>query len=141
MLHDLQKKLIILPVGERGIMDNGYGWLDAGSNSLFPKSIPLLNALNNPSQSPDYDLQGYISQYGKPDQSRGQHLTDEYKLPNHITFSEDSKYSNEKIRGGKWNKENGRWHFYPSAYNLMVTPREALIEYFRKYEPDAILHL
>ncbi|MDP1774257.1 MAG: hypothetical protein Q8L15_18470 [Methylobacter sp.] len=36
--------------------------------------------------SPDYDIKGYVEKYGEPDQSKGQHLTDEFKLPNHITF-------------------------------------------------------
>jgi len=33
-------------------------------------------------EQPDYDMAGYVAKYGKPDQSKGQHLTDEFKLPN-----------------------------------------------------------
>src|SRR5215472_5465284 len=56
--------------------------------------------------APDYDMPGYIAKYGQPDQSKGQHLTDEFKLPNHMTFSTDSKYSNDTQKGGEWRQQN-----------------------------------
>lgn len=31
---------------------------------------------------------------------KGQHFTDEFKLPGHPTFSNESKYSNSKTLGG-----------------------------------------
>ena len=67
----------------------------------------------------DYDMAGYIAKYGQPDQSKGQHLTDEFKLPDHMTFSDDSKYSTPETPGGQWVQDAGKnWHFYASDYNV-----------------------
>jgi hypothetical protein len=93
------------------------------------------------SSSPDYDMTGYISKYGVPDQSKGQHLTDEFKLPNHPTFSTNSKYSTPEQPGGEWKQENNTWHFYASPHNLQNTPPEQLRQYFDKVEPNSILHM
>ena len=89
----------------------------------------------------DYDMDAYIRKYGQPDQSKGQHLTDEFKLPNHITFSSDSVYSTPEKKGGDWKEEAGKWHFYASAHNLKEHSAEELRDYFRRKEPDAVLHL
>lgn len=90
----------------------------------------------------DYDYDGYIAKYGEPDQSKGQHLTDEFKLPNHITFSKDSKYSNKEQEGGDWKRGgDGKWHFYASEFNLSQHSPERLQQYFAEHEPDAVLHL
>lgn len=67
----------------------------------------------------DYDTNGYVAKYGQPDQSKGQHLTDEFKLPNHTTFSDQSKYSSKETPGGHWAKaKDGKWEFAPTQYNL-----------------------
>jgi hypothetical protein len=95
----------------------------------------------SPFSHSDYDMKGYIEKYGEPDQSKGQHLTDEFKLPNHITFSGDSKYSNPDTPGGKWEKKNGKWSFTPSMFNIEQHGIEKLKEYFEKYEKDAVLNL
>jgi hypothetical protein len=89
----------------------------------------------------DYDMAGYTAKYGKPDQSKGQHLTDEFKLPNHMTFSTDSKYSNDQHKGGEWKEEAGKWHFYASPFNLQMHSAQDLTDYFKRVEPDAVLHL
>jgi hypothetical protein len=39
-----------------------------------------------------YDYGGYRDKYGEFDMSGGKHLTDEFKLPAHMTFSDDSIY-------------------------------------------------
>jgi len=85
----------------------------------------------------DYDYEGYINAYGVPDQSKGQHLTDEFKLPNHITFSTGSRYSNPQMQGGKWTGIDGnsnQWQFEPSALNLKNHSLTDLIDYFNNYE-------
>ena len=89
----------------------------------------------------DYDYSGYSRKYGKPDQSKGQHLTDEFKLPNHITFSTDSKYSTAEKHGGEWKEEGGKWHFYASPFNLKQHSESELKEYFKTHEKDSVLHL
>lgn len=96
----------------------------------------LLRQIPEPTKdNPDYDYASYVSKYGIPDQSKGQHLTDEFKLPEHITFSTGSVYSQPDIQGGKWQSGGtDRWLFSPSEQNLRNTPAGALGDYFRNYE-------
>lgn len=55
----------------------------------------------------DYDLRGYYNKYGAViiNKNSTQHLTDEFKLPNHKTFSNESIYYNYSTmpQGGHWN--------------------------------------
>lgn len=84
--------------------------------------------------SPGYDYAGYREKYGEPDMSGGKHLTDEFKLPEHITFSDDSSYSGPGREGGKWRKnKDGQWTFEPSEFNLQQHSPEKLKEYFDNY--------
>lgn len=89
-----------------------------------------------PQDNGDYDMEGYTTKYGKPDQSQGQHLTDEFKKPNHITFSEESRYSTPEQKGGRWEKNgDGTWNFYASEFNLQQHSKEEIQQYFKKFEP------
>jgi hypothetical protein len=97
-----------------------------------PKSQDTQNQKNNKrdivaERPEDYDTAGYLKDHGKmPDQSKGQHMTDKYKTPTHLTFSKESKYSKSGQEGGDW-KESGKnhWSFTPSAFNLKQhTPQE-----------------
>ena len=89
-----------------------------------------------------YDLAGYINKHGIPDQSNGQHLTDEFKLPHHITFSTDSKYHSPETPGGKWEQDDvKKWHYTPSDYVLKQHGADKLSNYFKEKEPDSVLHL
>jgi hypothetical protein len=88
-----------------------------------------------------YDLQGYIGKYGIPDQSKGQHLTDEFKLPNHITFSDHSMYHNDKTPGGKWEQKDKVWHYTPSDFVIKQHGTDKLRDYFKTNEPNSVLHL
>lgn len=89
-----------------------------------------------------YDLEGYINKYGIPDQSRGQHLTDEFKLPNHITFSDQSKYHTPETPGGQWKQEqDNKWHYYASPYVVKQQGVDKLMDYFKNREPNSVLHL
>jgi hypothetical protein len=87
-------------------------------------------------ESPDYDITGYVAKYGKPDQSNGQHLTDEFKLPNHITFSEQSRYSKPELPGGMWQRGGSEalWNFSPSDLNLEMHSPEEYAQYFKTRE-------
>ena len=64
--------------------------------------------LHNVHESPDYDVRGAYDAGLDPDE-RG-HLNDEFKLPNHITYSEESRASRAKGAppAGRW--EIGRAH-------------------------------
>jgi hypothetical protein len=88
-----------------------------------------------------YDMEGYIKKYGEPDQSGGKHLTDEFKLPHHITFSDESIYHSEATPGGKWEKKDETWHYTPSDFVIQQHGEEKLKKYFDEQEPDSVLHL
>ena len=96
----------------------------------------LLRQIPEPTEkNPDYNYAGYISKYGVPDQSKGQHLTDEFKLPEHITYSEGSMYSSPDIQGGKWQSGgNDRWQFTPSDFNNSQVSPEEYARYFSERE-------
>lgn len=55
----------------------------------------------------DYDLRGFYDKYGPVNVNvkGGQHFTDEFKLPNHETFSTESRYAvgDNAARAGHWN--------------------------------------
>ena len=61
--------------------------------AVSPPSAPTANAATTiaPLKGSDYDMAGYIAKYGQPDQSKGQHLTDEFKMPSHISFSNEKR--------------------------------------------------
>jgi len=88
-----------------------------------------------------YDLEGYINKYGIPDQSKGQHLTDEFKLPNHITFSDQSRHSTPETPGGQWKQEGEQWHYYASPYVVQQHGADKLTDYFKNRESNSVLHL
>jgi len=97
-----------------------------GDSLVAPKGSP---------DSPDYDIAGYIKKYGMPDQSKGQHLTDEYKLPNHITFSNQSIYHSPETQGGVWEQGGiNQYAFTPSPYNLSQHSPEKMANYFSNFE-------
>ena len=91
-------------------------------------------------QLQSYDLRGAWQDIARGDlqpDERG-HLPDTYKLPSHITFSQDSKYATPGA--GTWKQgRGGKWTFTAGAENLQRHGARALREYFQKYEPDARL--
>jgi hypothetical protein len=87
-------------------------------------------------EAPDYDYAAAKKAGVKPDK-RG-HMPDTYKLPNHMTFSDDSIYSNSETQGGRWAQgADGKWVFWPSEYNVRRHPVPEMEEYFRQVEPDS----
>jgi hypothetical protein len=92
-----------------------------------------------------YDLQGAWKAIKKGeidfDPQTG-HLPDTYKKPNHITFSNESRYSDDKdFIGGQWRKEKGKWKFKPSPLTIKLYGKDYLREYFSEYEKDADLDI
>lgn len=83
----------------------------------------------------DYDLQGAY-QGGATAAANG-HLTDQWKKPNHITFSDQSQYSSPQMQGGNWS-EDGKdgGVFWASKHNMDNVGPNALTNYFQKYEPN-----
>lgn len=91
-------------------------------------------ALGSRGNTYDYDLRGaYKAGAG---QSENGHFTDEFKKPNHPTFSDQSKYSSEETPGGKWGRQqDGSWTFTPSDTSIALHGRENLQQYFQRVEP------
>lgn len=86
----------------------------------------------------DYDLQGLFLEKGGFDPETG-HAPDKFKKPNHMTFSDQSKYNDnaEGIKGGKWSVENGKDVFTVSK--TCKKKRERLQQYFKQVEPGVEL--
>lgn len=61
----------------------------------------------------DYDYRGFFKKNGPVKIGEGQHLTDEFKKPNHETFSTESMYATgaDAARAGSWNGDT----FVPPA--------------------------
>jgi mannosyltransferase OCH1-like enzyme len=103
---------------------------------MWKRNLPKAAARQ---KKPDYDYAAAKEAGVKPD-SAG-HLPDTYKLPNHITFSTESRYSTPEHRGGVWKDLNegkpGKkqlWMYTPSKWVLSQHSRKELEEYFRDYE-------
>ena len=89
-------------------------------------------------ESDDYDYEGYKNAVKrgeiKPRKGEEDHYPDTYKLPNHPTFSDQSKYSNEKTPGGTWVGQEPYYYFHPSEHNLKNKSPDELGEYFHNIE-------
>lgn len=85
----------------------------------------------------DYDLRGAFLASAQADGRA--HMTDTFKKPNHITFSEGSQYSTPQQPGGRW-VDTGRnalapeWTFWASPVNAQNHSMNALADYFGRYE-------
>lgn len=89
--------------------------------------------------SADYDMEGAFKS-GATQAANG-HFTDQFKKPNHMTFSTDSQYSGKQFTGGEWKKEGAGWAFHASKDNLKFHSKEDLVKYFKSVEPDSKLYL
>jgi len=66
---------------------------------------------------------------------RGGHWPDTYKLPNHMTFSDQSVYSTESNPGGHWQElGRGRWAYEPSETVLRQHTPSEIRHYFQQHE-------
>lgn len=104
--------------------------------------------LGNRGSEEDYDLKGaynddevYFDWEEEENNNPGKgHFSDKYKLPNHPTFSIDSKYSNSIIPGGTWEKdEKGNWSFKTSPWVESQHSLNDLRQYFLDNEPGITL--
>lgn len=91
-------------------------------------------------QGTDYDLKGAYAAGLKPSGANG-HFTDTFKLPNHPTFSSESKYSTPEKPGGVWGVDaSGKDTFTPSAWMAADKNRmETLKKYFAEREKNSVL--
>lgn len=112
--------------------------------NLVPTDEDPFAAKGAQSSSPppiDYDYAGAAAAGLKPDE-RG-HMPDTYKLPNHITFSNESVYHGKNgTAGGQWDKlPDDKWMFTPGRTNLENYSPIQLQQYFQQYEPDSLLNI
>lgn len=97
--------------------------------------------------TPDYDLGKWVEQADYKDvanlidKPNTAHFNDIGKMPNHMTFSNESYYSNNKTPGGMWSENNGKWQFNATPFNLTQHNAEQLKNYFKQVEPDSTLIL
>lgn len=72
----------------------------------------------------DYDYRGFFKKYGAVNVQQGQHFTDEFKLPNHPTFSDESIYAvgPNKAKAGHWDGDT----FIPPTKGAGVTKNGSL---------------
>jgi hypothetical protein len=90
-----------------------------------------------PEPAADYDYAAAERAGVQPDE-RG-HMPDTYKLPNHITFSDESLYHVGENEGGHWSQlADDRWSFTPGPTNLKYHSMQEMRDYFKKHEPDAV---
>jgi len=88
----------------------------------------------------DYDYDSWQKANPGVEMLPGQHYPDTYKLPNHMTFSDESMYHGGDNRGGHWGTdEQGKDTFTPGPTNLEHHSMGELRDYFKRVEPDAKL--
>ena len=107
----------------------------------------FIKYLGERGKSNDYDYEGfygdndaYFEWEDMEDRKPGKaHFTDKYKLPNHITFSTGSKYSNSYTKGGEWFEDDNGINYRTSPYVEKLHSLEEMIRYFRQNEPGVNL--
>lgn len=94
----------------------------------------------------DYDLRGFYA--GKGQAAANGHSSDQFKKPNHPTFSDQSIYNGSanpaggRYVGGTWDQANGQDRFTPTAEMLRNThPLNYLRRYMQDVEPNAVLNM
>jgi len=112
---------------------------DLFNTQLTPTGEQLYRQQMPPEASNDYDMRGAWAQLGGQ-VPQGVHLTDQFKKPNHPTFSAGSRYATPDQSGGNWVQlPTGNWAFMPSQTNLSNFGQDNLQRYFDKVEPNNLL--
>lgn len=84
----------------------------------------------------DYDLRGAFLAAAQADGRL--HMTDRFKKPNHMTFSDGSQYSTPQHQGGHWSDAGGdQFVFWASPYNMQQHSLPEIQQYFDRYEPQS----
>jgi len=89
----------------------------------------------------DYDARGFWK--AGAGAAKNGHGSDQWKKPNHPTFSTNSQYNGvDGNQGGTWNKKSGgSWAFQPGKTNMQNFSPDDLKDYFNKVEPGNALIL
>ena len=117
---------------------------DQYNTELSPEEQPAYEAwakLNpNMANKYDYDSQGFFKAGGAT--APNGHGSDQFKKPNHPTFSDQSQYHGvDGTEGGTWQQVNGQYMFFPGKTNLETYGPDNLQDYFMKAEPGNSLQL
>jgi hypothetical protein len=83
----------------------------------------------------DYDMRGdWLAGANRDDRGHG---SDQFKKPNHPTFSTGSIYHGvDGNEGGQWGKQaDGSWTFTPGKTNLQNFSTDEMQGYFKQVEP------
>lgn len=129
-----------------GQMDKSTQESPYSMKGLAYKALNQMDDFNK--ESPDYGMDSYIKKNGVPAPYRsmveymkgGRHIGDEFKMPNHQTFSTQSSYSAPDMQGGEWKTGGAEgspyWSFKPSEFNLKQNPIEELMKYWKSNQPE-----
>lgn len=106
----------------------------------FLMQLSMQSGANRYNDMNDYDMAGAYLAGAKPGDNA--HFTDEFKKPNHPTFSNESKYNGvDGKHGGQWSEDGGQVSFTPSQWNLQnMGGAQGLQEYFNNVEPGVQLN-
>lgn len=133
---------VISPVGGQVDMTDQYN-TDLGDNEKEYQD--WVKSQGREKDTFDYDLRGWYAKNG-PQELSDAHLTDEFKKPNHPTFSDQSKYSflDESNPtgnvGGHWSElPENKYSFRPGPSNVQNLSSEELQAYFRTVESGNVL--
>lgn len=110
----LRKKVRILDIPE---MQTGGNVNSTKLNSVQQSQFDTWKSKlpKNLQYEGDYDLKGLWLENPKVKPSSNLHFPDTYKLPNHPTFSDESKYFNDQTRkfAGNWDETDSSWNYTP----------------------------
>lgn len=131
-----------------GLLDEEY-FKNNFNTALSPEQeasfLEWANKNNRSGDVADYDLRGYWLNNGLL--GANGHLTDQYKKPNHPTFSDQSKYNGAAAPfgtfvGGTWDQTGNGYSYTPSAEMLKNThPLNWLQGYMNRFEPNVVLNM
>ena len=114
----------------RDIMDNGYG-------SWFDKLQKQRGEM-----AQDYDYRKFYSRNRDDAEAMltgdtSAHFTDQYKLPNHPTFSNESIYNTTTTPGGNWVEHpNDKWEFQHSDFTMRHS--DETLNYLKENDNNSI---
>jgi hypothetical protein len=110
---------------------------EAAFQSWGAQRAAMTNGRNPALDTYDYDMRGFWKS-GQAFAADTGHAGDEFKKPNHPTFSTFSNYHGQDgHQGGTWGggQDGEPWTFTPSATNLKMHDAGDLQRYFQQQEP------
>jgi hypothetical protein len=112
---------------------------DEAAYQAWGKQQAAAGGRNSAADTYDYDMRGFWNAaQGNPQFADNGHAGDQFKKPNHPTFSTLSQYHGvDGNQGGAWGGgQNGQpWTFTPGATNMQFHDAGDLQQYFQQVEP------